>query len=190
MLRTLGAQWRKFEYKHSSITLIIILLLLFLFDSALIATIFEWLRALHYGAAFVAGFFSVSFFTALPAAILLIEISQTLNPWLIIGLATLGSVVGDWVILHFFEDQVIYELKPLMRKLKILDGIRKLQYTRYGRWIVRVLGGFIISTPLPDEMGLALLDLSHLKRWELLSICLFLNALGITALVFLGRTLW
>lgn len=189
MLKTLKRDWEKFEYKHTSMTIIIMLLTLLILNTALATAVLEWFKNVGLLGGFVAGIMSVSMFTTAPAVVLILAIADHINPLQLILVASIGSVIGDWLIIKFLEDEVAAEIKPLLRKYHILPLIRKFQRSK-SRWIASVLGAVVLALPLPDEFGIALMDLSRLKRRHLLLICFVLNLIGIAALVGAGTTIF
>lgn len=186
MLKNLKQDWEEFEYKHTSITIIIMLLTVLFFNTAISTLILEWFKNIGLLGGFIGGLFSVSMFTTAPALILILAVAENINPWLLIFVASIGSIIGDWLIIKFLEDEVAVEVKPLLKKFHILPLIRRFQRSK-SRWIVSVIGAFVLALPLPDEFGIALMDISKVKRRYLLMICFFLNLLGITGLVGIGR---
>jgi len=104
-------------------------------------------------------------------------------------LASIGSVLGDWLIIKFLEDEVASELKPILKKYHILSFIREFQRS-HKRWLATVLGAFILALRLPDEFSTALMDIGKLRRKHLLFICFVLNFLGLLALVTIGENIF
>lgn len=186
MLKQIKTDWQKFEYKHTSMTILIMLLTLLLLNTALVTAVIEWFKNVGLLGGFIGGIMSVSMFTTAPAVVLLVSIADHVDPLQLIFVASLGSLVGDWLIIKFLEDEVATEIKPLLRKYHILPYIRKFQRSK-SRWIVSVAGAVLLALPLPDEFGIALMDISNVKRRHLLTICFILNLIGIAALVGLGR---
>lgn len=186
MLKTLKRDWQKFEYKHTSMTIIIMLLTILFLNTALVTAVLEWFKNAGLLGGFIGGIMSVSMFTTAPAVVLIVAIADHINPWQLILVASLGAVIGDWLIIKFLEDEVASEVKPLLKRYHILPIIRKFQRSK-SRWIVSVVGAVVLALPLPDEFGIALMDISHFKRRWLLLVCFLLNLLGIYALVMLGQ---
>lgn len=189
MLKHLRNDWEKFEYKHTSVTIIIMLSTLLFLNTALATAVLEWFKNAGLLGGFIGGIMSVSMFTTAPAVILILAIADHITSWQLILVASLGSVLGDWLVIKFLEDEVATEIKPLLRKYHILPLIRKFQRSK-SRWIVSLLGALVLALPLPDEFGIALMDISKVKRRHLLAICFGLNLIGITALVGLGTTIF
>lgn len=182
MLKQIKKDWQSYEYKHTTATIIIMLLTLLTLNTALVGAILEWFKNVGLLGGFVGGIMSVSMFTTAPAVVLLVAVAQHVSTWQLVLVASLGSVLGDWLIIKFLEDEVASELKPIFKKYHILPFIRKLQRA-HTRWIVTLVGAIALALPLPDEFGIALMDISTIKRRHLLVICFILNLVGLFLLI-------
>lgn len=130
---------------------------------------------------FIAGMFFVSVFTVAPAAAVLVELFQT-HPLLEVALVGgLGALLGDWVMFRLLRDRVAGDLAYLLER----PGLRRLGAVfgpKSFRWLTPLAGALIVASPLPDEIGLALLGLSRLSTARFLPLSFALNFLGILAL--------
>lgn len=182
----LSRAWRRYEYKHSTLAIAAIVGFILALDTALIQALLASINTLGLFGIFIAGILFVSFFTAAPAVVLLLNASNDFNPLTIALVAGLGSVIGDWVILKLFDEKVAYELVPLARKFGLMPIIRLFKRKIF-RPVALTLGALCIATPLPDEIGIALLGLSHLRIYKLLAIAFVLNVIGVYVIVQAAR---
>lgn len=182
----LNRWWLRYEYKHTTLAVLAIILFVLLIDSALLAGLFTFLEAQGYLGGFIAGLLSVSFFTAVPAVVLIVDLALELDPIMLAFVAAVGSALGDWLVLHFYEEKVFHELKPVFKRTGLSRAFKALN-RRSTRWILLLLGTFIISTPLPDELGLGLMGIAHYKRLLLVGICFILNFVGILTIIMAAR---
>lgn len=182
MQKNIQKSWEVFEYKHTSITIVIMLLTLLALNTALGAVVLEWFKSIGLIGGLIGGAMSVSMFTTAPALILIVEVAQHTNPVHLVIVASIGSIIGDWLIIKFLEDEVAKEIKPILKKFHILQYIRRFQRSK-SRWLATVLGSILLALPLPDEFGIALMDISNIKRRHLLTICFMLNFIGLIGLV-------
>ncbi len=189
MLSRIRKDWMRFEYKHTSITIIVMLLTVLLLNTALVTAVLEWFKNVGLLGGFIGGIMSVSMFTTAPAIVLIVAVAQHVNTLQLVVVASIGSVIGDWLIIKFLEDEVAAELKPILRKYHILPLIRKFQRSK-ARWVATAIGAAVLALPLPDEFGIALMDIGKLKRKHLLLICFVLNFLGLLALVTIGENIF
>lgn len=177
-----------YEYKHTSAALVLLSLFIFFIDSAVVGAIFAFGKDLGYIGAFIGGLFTASFFTAVPAIVLLVSMAPNLDPFAMAIVAGAGSMVGDWLLLSFIGKKVFAELKPLFLRLKLSRILKKLRHPST-HWLLFVFGGFTIASPLPDEIGLAMLGVSHFKPAYILALCFVLNSMGLLAVILATRAL-
>ena len=184
----LNKLWLAYEYKHTTLAIAFMLaFIIFLNSAAMIATI-DFAKNLTYVGVFLVGILSVSFFTALPAFVLLVQFAQQFDPVALAIVAGAGAMIGDWLLLQFFEERVFRELKPVFSKLHVDALFKKLQ-RRSMAWILLLVGVVVLTTPVPDEIGIALLGISHVKKPVLLIICFALNTLGMLTIVLTARAI-
>lgn len=188
MHKKIKNKWIKFGYKHTLLAIIVTILTVLVIDTAAIAAILEWFQDLKYFGGFIGGFLLVMSLTAAPAAVLLLSVANNVDPLPLVLIAAAGSVIGDWLILKFIEDKIGHELRPLARKLDLHRRIKKLRKSRL-RYLVTGFGAFMVMLPTPDELGLTLMGIGHLKRYKILIICYVLDAIGIYSLIYFGRNL-
>lgn len=129
-------------------------------------------------AAFVAGFFFTSLFTIAPAVAALGELSNY-APLLEIAVAgAAGAVLGDLCLFFFVRDFLSVDIAQLFKR----SSRRWLTHTfkhPFLQWLVPVIGALIIASPLPDELGIALMGLSKTRLIILLPVSFVMNFLGI-----------
>lgn len=148
----------------------------------LILSLGEW----GYFGAFVVGIFFVSTFTVAPSILVIYYLAQTLNPWEVAIFAGLGAVIGDLVIFNFIRDGFFDEIKPLFNIFK-RPLMARLFNSPYFAWLVPIVGAVIIASPFPDELGISLMGLSKIKKWQFLIVAFFLNASGLLIIALMAR---
>ncbi len=187
-LHSINRAWLRYEYKHTSIAVILAILFIALIDTTAVAGLLSLVKQLDYFGAFIVGVLSVSFFTTAPAIVLLIDLANELDPIALAIIGGAGAMIGDWLLMLVFEERVVRELKPLLRKLHVHEMVARLRY-KYTTWILIMAGVIALSTPIPDEIGVALLGVSRIKQAYVLGICFVLNTLGILVIVLAARAL-
>lgn len=106
-------------------------------------------------------------------------------------LAASGSLIADYVIFRFLKDKLIFEFEVFMRdeiRFDIGSYLRKvynvLQRSKVGKFIiVPTIASIVIASPLPDEVGIAMLASFKLDDRVFVIISLILNFLGIVAVL-------
>jgi hypothetical protein len=131
---------------------------------------------------FIAGLFFTSVFTVGPASVGLVMLSQTLPPFQVALWGAVGSVCGDLILFIFMRDKVSRELSDIVKNSEYhqVTSFFRLGFVRV---LAPVLGALIIASPLPDELGLALMGLSRTRMALVVPISFVMNFLGILALV-------
>lgn len=155
-------------------------------------TIDHAISALHRFSIFgiiIAGMFFTSIFTTAPAIAALGELSLVYHPVVVAFLGAAGAILGDLVIFRFVKDRFSSDLSELLATRTSGDRIKKLMHMKFFRWFFFLIGGIIIASPLPDELGISMLGASQMKtRWFLLVAFIF-NFIGILAIGFLASSI-
>lgn len=128
---------------------------------------------------FIAGMFFTSIFTTAPATVTLGEIARENSPYLVAALGGLGAVVGDLVIFRFVRDRFGEHLKDIIKQNGGSKRLKKLMRLKYFKWFSFFVGGLIIASPFPDELGVALMGFSKMKILPFMIMSFVLNSLGI-----------
>jgi len=136
---------------------------------------------------FVAGMFFTSVFTTVPATVVLAEIAQSNSIYLVAFLGGLGALLGDWIIFRFIRDTLSADFLYLIKK----TGFERFTAIfRLGlfKWLVPFIGALVVASPLPDELGLAMMGLSKMKTSLFIPLSFTLNFLGILAIGLIAKT--
>ena len=146
-------------------------------------------QELEFLGAFVAGIFFTSVFTTAPAIVTLGAIAQVYSPFLTAIAGGLGAVVGDLIIFHFVRERLADHLTDLLKTQGGGKRLLRLFKKRASQWITFLVGGLIIASPLPDELGVTLLGFSKLKVEGFILISFIFNAFGIFLIGLAARAL-
>lgn len=174
--------WHRFAFKHTAAAIVAITVFVLLLDTAIVQALLNNITALGYTGILLTGVLFVSFFTAAPAIALLLTFADTYNPFMVAAIAGCGAMLGDYIILKFAEDKIAHELKPVAKRLKLINFLNLLHRKKF-KPVTATVGAVIIASPFPDETGIALLGLSRISTFQLLVVTLALNSAGILALV-------
>ncbi|MBI4709190.1 MAG: hypothetical protein HY764_03245 [Candidatus Portnoybacteria bacterium] len=126
----------------------------------------------------IAGMFFVSIFTAAPAGVVLFEIAAAGSMWEVALLGAIGAMIGDLLIFRFIKVRISKDVSWLIRKTK-QERLASIFRLKLFRWLVPFFGALIIVSPLPDELGLAMMGLSKMKTAIFMPMSFVLNFLGI-----------
>ncbi|OGM98143.1 MAG: hypothetical protein A2735_00345 [Candidatus Yanofskybacteria bacterium RIFCSPHIGHO2_01_FULL_41_21] len=128
---------------------------------------------------FIAGMFFTSIFTTAPAIITLGEIANANSVLLVAFFGGLGAIVGDLIIFRFVRDRLAEHLLELVKHQGTGKRFRVLLRMKYFRWFTFLLGGLIIASPFPDELGIGLMGFTKLRLSWFIPLSFTFNFIGI-----------
>ncbi len=137
---------------------------------------------------FVAGMFFTSIITTAPAIAVLGELALEGNLLLVALLGGLGAVIGDYIIFAFVRDRVGDDIAYLLASTGT-PRFFKLFHRHTFRWVLPLIGGLIIASPLPDELGLTLLGIAKMRTSRFVLLSFTFNATGIFLIGLAARAL-
>lgn len=126
---------------------------------------------------FLTGIFFTSVFTLGPASVILAELAEMGSPLTVAFFGGLGAMFGDAILFLFVRDIFADDLREFLARHRF--KLFTLPHLGFMRWLYPAMGALIIASPLPDELGLALLGLTKTKLAVLLPIAFVMNFLGI-----------
>lgn len=164
------------------------LLAIFLIKSGIILQILVETQYLKYIGSFIAGIFFTSAFTTAPATAAFVELAQFNSVIIMALLGGLGALAGDLIIFCFVKDRFSSDIRYLLA-LKGKQRLHFIFHRKLFRWISVFLGALIIASPLPDEIGIALLGMSKIKNRHFVIVSFVLNTLGILIIGLIARAI-
>ena len=145
-----------------------------LVQKALIAT-----KSSEILSSFIAGIFFTSVFTTVPAIVVLGEIAAKNSILLVAIFGALGALCGDFILFRFIKRDLSEDIAHIASHSRFLSKLKGIFKRRVFRWFIPLIGALILASPLPDELGLALMGLSKMKLRIFIPISLIFNFLGI-----------
>jgi len=171
--------------------------MIFLIVSIIIAYIFvnnelfyeaiESIGQFGYIGAFIAGMLFTYALTTIPATAALFVLSKTLEtPFIIALIGATGSVISDYIIFRFVRGRLLDELQETGKE--ILGKRIKIRINPKGlaAKFIPILAGLVIASPLPDEIGVALLAASRIRITKFIQYCFLFNFIGIFVITSFG----
>ena len=147
----------------------------------------DFIASLGYPGTFVAGMLFTYGFTAAPATAIFLILAQHQNIYIASLIGGLGALIGDLFIFSFIRSSFIDEIRKLSRE-KIVRHFNGKSPSIIKKYFLPVVAGFVIASPLPDEIGVAMLASSGLISTKVFSVISYLlNTAGIFALLYLGK---
>ena len=104
-------------------------------------------------------------------------------------IAGFGALIADLVIFKFIRSSFKEEVDKLSQE-KIVQNINNHVPNSLKRYLLPVFAGFIIASPLPDEIGVTLLAAVKPISIKIFSILSYvLNTAGIFVILIIGNGL-
>ena len=189
----------KFQWKYRNIILLAISFVLayHVLKNVHIVSFIESLGTFGYPASFIAGLFFTYGLTTVPATAAIYNLGQNLNPFLIAFIGAFGSVISDYLIFKFVRDKLSHEIIALSKAINRLrkpisslileEGLlvgswRKISRSKILQTLLPIIAGFIIASPLPDELGVALFGAIKFNPKKFIFIAYLFNFVGILAI--------
>ncbi len=138
-------------------------------------------------ASLVAGMFFTSIMTTAPAIAVLGVLTLHGNLLVVALLGGIGAMLGDYLIFAFVRDRLGDDIGYLLARTGT-PRFFKLFHRKTFRWMLPFVGGLIIASPLPDEMGLTLLGVAKLSTRRFLIISFVFNTIGILLIGLAARS--
>lgn len=139
--------------------------------------------------AFVAGMFFTSIFTTAPAMVALGEVSLLQGIFYTAFFGALGSVLGDLIIFRFVRDRFSAHIAEILSHQSIWRRFHLLFRGRFFKWITFLVGGLILASPLPDELGITVLGFSKIRVKYFATVSFVFNFLGILLIGLVAHSL-
>lgn len=164
-----------------------ILLAVLLAQSGLITKLLASTYSMNILGSFIAGLFFTSFFTTAPAIVALGELSLVNELLIVASVGAIGATLGDLVIFHFIRDRFSDHLMEVIKHEGWGRKTRALFKNKLARLVTPFLGFLIISSPLPDELGVSLLGFNKIKLAMFIPISYCANFVGIVVVGLVAR---
>lgn len=127
---------------------------------------------------FIEGLFFSSMLTTAPAVIALFESATYVPAWKLSLFGGAGAVCGDMLIFRFVQSKLVEHILTAALHPRVVHLGRRIASGPL--WFLGpVLGTIVIASPLPDELGLLMMGLSHLRLVQFIPIAFAANAAGI-----------
>ena len=182
-------RWFKLHYPKLTILIIMIVFAYIIFSNPAVSSWISNLDSLGYIGVFIAGFF-FSFGFSTPFAVGFFLSLSIGHPFLAAIIGGIGAMFGDLIIFNFIKLSFMKEFsrlehEKLIRKAEKILG--KEFHGKFRHYLLIICAGFIISSPLPDELGISLLaGLTHIRQNWLVVVSFIFNTLGILLLLFIS----
>ncbi len=130
---------------------------------------------------FISGALYTYSFTASAGAILLIAVSANYPPGVIAVMAGLGGVLADLTIFQLIKGNLKKEVEHLAKSAIICQIGAKSIFCKH--WFRELLGTLILASPLPDEIGIALMSTAKIHKDVFILLTFIADVVGVYLLV-------
>lgn len=137
--------------------------------------------------AFVGGIFFTSFATIPLSIVMFIALSRAGMPtYQLAVIGGVGAMFGDAGILKTLKWSFLDDLIAFLGR-KTSGAFGQALNQRWVKLLSTLLGAIVIISPLPDELGMAMMGITHLSTRYVMLISFVLNALGIMLVAAVAR---
>ena len=179
---------RSYLLQDVAIVVISVLVAVLLVRTNTLANLLTSTEGMGFWGAFVAGMFFTSLFTTAPAMAALGEVSLLHGILYTAVFGALGSVVGDLIIFRFMRDRFSDHIAEMLTHQSIWRRLHLLFKRRVFRWGTLLVGGLILASPLPDELGITVLGFSKMRMGYFAELSFVFNFLGILVIGLVARS--
>lgn len=148
--------------------------------------------SLGYIGTFVVGIFYAYGFTAPSATAILLILAKEQNILFTGLIAGLGALFSDLLIFLFIRYSFSDEIDKLEKEkiIKYLEKEERIILGHYRKYVLPAFAGFLIASPLPTEIGIALMaTLKKVSIKRFLIIAYLLHTFGILLILLIGNTI-
>jgi hypothetical protein len=151
-------------------------------------TLHELLDVWGYASIFLGGVLLTVGFTAPFGLFLLVETAPHVNPFLGALVGGFGALLVDLCIFEAARFSLREEIHRLVTNGWFRSAIRLLYHERVSdrlrNYLIWSLAGFIIASPLPDEIGVTMLSgIPSINLRNLTIVCFILDTLGVLVIL-------
>lgn len=158
---------------------------------------FQWLEGrldgLGYPAVFGAGLLFSYGFTTPFAIAAFVAMAGDVNPFLAAPIAGIGAFLSDLVIFELLRVSFFGNELERLRHTRLIDRVHRVLHhnqtpERIRQIALWTMAGVVIASPLPDEIGVALLSgTTNMSERAFSIVCFTMNTLGILIILLLAQ---
>ena len=148
-----------------------------------------FILSLGFFGTFLTGILFTYGFTAAPATAIFLILAKEQNIMLAGLVGGLGALLGDLFIFNFIRNSFKDEVRKLFREKLVIYANHKIPGV-LKKYLLLLVGGFIIASPLPDEIGVTMIAASKSISAKGFSVISYvLNTAGIFVILMIGGSM-
>lgn len=179
----------KIKYPKFLLLLLTFVIAYLLFYNRTYQPFHDFVASLGYFGTFISGALYVYGFTAAPATALLLILAKEQNIILAAMIGGLGALIGDLIIFTTIRHSFADEIEKLFEE-EIVKYIHSRIPSFVKKYFIPATAIFIIASPLPDEVGIALFAATRNISIKVFSVFAYaLNTIGIFVVLYIGNAI-
>lgn len=100
----------------------------------------------------------------------------------------IGATLSDFAIFKFVRDDLKKEVRRFGAS-KMIQNVCSANGILCKKWMRNLIGVMIMASPFPDELGIAMMSTTKMKRETFLLLAFIVDVVGIYLLVFTASSL-
>lgn len=151
--------------------------------------IHDFLLSLGYWGTFLWWLFYSYGFTSTSATAVLLILAENTSLIFAILTAWIWALISDIVLLKFAKNHLLQELTLLKEEIyivKLRNFLKKIFWPPY-KYIMPIIAGILIMSPLPTEIGITILASRNLSMKKFMIISYILHTIGIAIILIIGK---
>ena len=182
-------KYRMFKYPKFLLLIITFIAAYFIFHGRTYQPTHELIISLGYFGTFLTGMLFAYGFTAAPATAIFLILSQHQNIYFACLIGGMGALISDLLIFKFIRVSFNDEIEKLSKE-KIVMYFNNHTPSIFKRYLLPAFAGFLIASPLPDEIGVTLMaSVSSISSRAFSILSYSLNTAGILIIMKIGSGL-
>ncbi len=171
---------------HSVILIFSVIIAVFLHKLGFFNPVLALVGKLKIFGAFLGGILYASGITVGPSAVFLVNLAKSNSVMTLSVVGGLGVALGDIVLSRLVLPLITSDIREALESVH--NGTaRGIIRSAALKWALPIIGFMIIVSPLPDEIGLALLGLSNFRFFKLFPLLWVAHSVGIFFLITVGQ---
>jgi len=177
-------KYEKFQLRSIIFFFVTLIVIFFFLTTPQIATYIETAGRIGGSeSSFAAGAFYTSYVTAPAATAAIFFLGKVQHPLSVAFVGAFGSMLADYLLFRFVRKRIRPSVFALAKKVKSNHTKKVL------RRIAPAVAFAILASPLPDELGVAILGIAKFKTKKFFLVSYLANFLGILIISWLGFSL-
>ena len=149
----------------------------------------DFLVSLELLGIFLGGVFYAYGFTSAPSTAVLLVLAKEQNIIAAGIIGGIGALLSDTFIFLFIRHTFMDEVEKLKKEKIIvnINGMIKKIFNPFDKYLIPVFASFLIASPLPTEMGVALMaSYKNISVNKFVFLAFILHTIGILSILYIG----